>query len=90
MSVGSISANRWDRRRIKRKAHLFSLLTVLAAAALLIILLVSDGSFLAWIWILVAGIGALATLAGVFWIFERPTETWMTSCERRDRPSDLE
>ena len=80
----------WERRPIKRKAHLFSLLAVLAIIASGVYRLVSDGPLEFRFWFLAAGAGLLAGLAVVFWVFERPQQTWLVGHRSGRRPHDLE
>ena len=86
----AITASRWERRPIKRKAHLFSFLTVLAVIASGVYRLVSDAPWNSRFWLLVAGAGVLAGLAVVFWVFERPQQTWLVGGRSARRPHDLE
>ncbi len=90
MRAIDITANGWERRPIKRKAHLFSLLAVLAIIASGVYRLVSDAPLEFWFWFLAVGAGNMVGLPVVFWVFERPQQTLLVGHRSRRRPHDLE
>ena len=63
------------RRPIKRQAHLFSLLTVLALAGAGLYVFLPDARSGPVFWSLVIAAVILSVLTALFWVFERPQET---------------
>ena len=90
MRTTDITAIRWERRSIKRKAHLFSLLSVLAAVACGPYPFVSDKPLDFWFWFLMILAGVMAGVSAAFWIFERRQDTLLVGSTSDRRPHDLE
>jgi hypothetical protein len=73
MTATPITAVSFSQRRIKRKAHLLTLLACLTGCAAAVYWFATGVGF--WFWLLTSGASVLVVAAGLAWVFERPKST---------------